>query len=188
MEDFGVGADRRRIASIPARKRPDVFISDKASPIAIRLAEGTLSTGRRAARNFGLKNWLESDGDLRPPKEAADGKGFFCDALGCTAQVRGLTLAMPETPSAIDADCRRADIVIVPFPHSAPCMSAKLVVDAQRLKALGTHALYIGHDGEVWAQTVHPFGRQRPWSRVPPRAKIHRTPAGQDRAETEPKR
>ena len=57
---------------------------------------------------FELARWLEHDGDGRAPAEAAKTRDFHCDAEGCAASVKGLTVAVPGNASALRDDCAKA--------------------------------------------------------------------------------
>ena len=181
---FGLVLVALGVAVAPLKERPDVIVGEKGTPVAIRLADGSLSATKRSARNFGWKNWLESDGDLRDAKQAATGRGFACDEHGCTARVRDLILAMPRQPSALRSDCRRAAIVITRFALTDPCPGARLTVDARALKHHGTHQIFVAENGQIAVRTVHGARRQRPWSRPPERARRRKLPDQTSRRET----
>ena len=70
-------------------------------------------------------------------------------------------MALVRHPAALADDCRRADIVIVPFTVGERCRAA-IVVDRRRLKSGGAHALYV-EEYSVRTETVAAARGRRPW-------------------------
>ncbi len=94
---------------------------------------------------FSAKSWLEDDGDLALPEEAAlragfgGPKGARAFALG---GVRGEVLAGKAALAGLAAACGRADLVIVPASLGpVPAQSGCLVIDRKVLDRMGAIAL-----------------------------------------------
>jgi competence protein ComEC len=115
-------------------------------------------------RSFELTRWLEHDGDARSVREVASGGGFACDAVGCTARVKGLMLAVARRPAAFEEDCAQADIVVLAAPRPSGCTRPRVVLDIDALKDRGTHALYLDGKGGVTVASVADARGDRPWS------------------------
>lgn len=89
-------------------------------------------------------------------------------------KVKGKTVAFIRHPSALEEDCRIADIVIVPFSVGRRCSHARIVVDRRMLWSEGAHALYI--EGlSIRAESVAQARGQRPWVLARP---VTRRPQG----------
>jgi competence protein ComEC len=89
-------------------------------------------------------------------------------------KVKGKTVAFIRHPSALEEDCRIADIVIVPFSVGRHCSHARVVVDRRMLWSEGAHALYI--EGlSIRTESVAQARGQRPWVLARP---ITRPPQG----------
>ena len=80
----------------PTGQRPDVLIGRGADLVAVRGADGRLSALAGRGSAFELARWLEHDGDGRPPAEAGKAQAFRCDSQGCTAQVKGVRVAVGD--------------------------------------------------------------------------------------------
>jgi competence protein ComEC len=159
---FGLG-----LALMGARKPPDILVGRDGQAVAIRLESGRLSAlpGRGVA--FELQRWLEHDGDARGLKEAGAGQGFRCDALGCTASVKGRQLAVVAHPAALADDCARALIVIVRFPRPRGCGRPQLVIDLSKVRAEGVHLIWLEED-RIGVATVAGHRGVRPWTGARP--------------------
>ncbi|MGH6815092.1 MAG: ComEC/Rec2 family competence protein [Hyphomicrobiaceae bacterium] len=151
----------------PTLTLPDVLVGRDGHLMAVRTPERLLSAATGADTAFELQRWLEHDGDGRSVQQAVGGEGLRCDAVGCVAEVKGLLVALARHPAALADDCRRARVLILPFPRPAGCASPGLVIDFFALRANGTHALYI--DGSrIVVRTVADVRGDRPWSQRPP--------------------
>ena len=101
---------------------------------------GQLSALAGRGSNFELARWLEHDGDGRPVAEVAKGLAFRCDAHGCTARVKGMLLAVANSPAALRDDCTAAAILVVKFRQTKGLRPAGVVIDSGDLAARGAHA------------------------------------------------
>ncbi|KAB2851254.1 MAG: hypothetical protein F9K44_02155, partial [Hyphomicrobiaceae bacterium] len=160
---LGVLAIAAAVAVAPLRSKPDVLISRDGRTVAVRGPDGRLTAIQARRPTFDLIRWLESEADLRPAGEVATGGGLRCDALGCLAKVRGLSVAIAEQPAALADDCRLAEIIIARFNAGSACPTAKLILDAAALRRGGAHLLYF-RKGSVEVVTVAASRGARPWS------------------------
>lgn len=170
---LGVAPIAAGLALAPFAARPDILVSQDGRTIAARIDGTRLSALPVRGRSFELQRWLEHDGDGRALRDVARGDGFRCDAAGCTARVRGLTLAVAQTPSALVDDCARARILVLAMPRPEACTGPAVVLDLWALRDRGTHAIAIAADGSIAVETVADVRGARPWSqsglgRAPP--------------------
>src|SRR4051812_15498255 len=105
-----------------------------------------------------------ADADPRAPKAAQS--GAQCDASGCAAQLLdGRLVALLRTREALVEDCRRAALVIAPFPVPSGC-GAATIIDRRHLDTTGAVTLKIlGEQFEM--RSARAIGENRPWSRAP---------------------
>jgi competence protein ComEC len=150
----------------PAGRRPDVLIGRGAALVAVRTATGGLSALAGRGSAFELARWLEHDGDSRPQGEVAKAQGFRCDGHGCTARVKGLLLAVANSPVALRDDCAAASILELKFARPRGCSPPGPAIDAEALAAKGAHALTID-GGQIRIETVADTRGDRPWSPRP---------------------
>ena len=143
----------------------DVLIGAEGHPIAVRLADGTLSALAARSGKFELAQWLQADADGRDPKAIQTGAGFRCDGLGCTALVRGHVVAISDTPASLRDDCAGAAVVILRYRQPAPCAGPALVIDIRDLRIGGAHAIRFTKSGPLLDNVAAGRG-DRPWSAV----------------------
>jgi competence protein ComEC len=147
----------------PTGQRPDILIGRGASLVAVRGPDGRLSAPAGRGSSYELARWLEHDGDGRSAAEAGKASAFRCDRLGCTAQVKGLRVAIARSAAALRDDCSMAAVVVMAFPKPARCRPAGLAIDSDDLAARGAHALTV-ENGKVRVETVADARGERPWS------------------------
>lgn len=151
------------LALAASSQRADLLIGRDGRPVAVRLADGRLSALPGPGASFTLESWLEADGDGRTVKAAAQGEGFHCDDIGCTATVGGVLVALPDGPAGLEDDCRRANIIVLRQVLERSCTGAGLVLDQPALAAHGTHAIALANGS--WRVLTAGAGRgARPWS------------------------
>ncbi len=141
----------------------------------MRGADGTLMLAPASTGKYSVEKWLLADGDAREASTVGPGS-FRCDPLGCIGTVKGKTVALMRHPAALADDCRRADIVIVPFTVGERCRAA-IVVDRRRLKSGGAHALYV-EEFSVRTETVAAARGMRPWVPARPASQRHTPEVG----------
>jgi competence protein ComEC len=132
--------------------------------VAVRSDDQQLSAVGSRRPSFELIRWLEHDGDTREPKEATKASGFKCDAVGCLAVVKGVTVAVARHPAALRDDCQRAKILIASFANPHGCNGPTVLIDFFAVRRGGTHAIYIEEDGHIRVETVAQMRGDRPWS------------------------
>jgi competence protein ComEC len=147
----------------PTGRRPDVLIGRGGAIVAVRTEAGQLSALAGRGANFELARWLEHDGDGRSVAEVAKGQAFRCDVHGCTARIKGLLLAVANSPAALRDDCAAAAILVIKFRRPKGCAPPGLVVDSDALAARGAHALRIDA-GRIRVETVADTRGHRPWA------------------------
>jgi competence protein ComEC len=96
------------------------------------------------------------------------GQAFRCDAQGCTARVKGVLLAVANSPVALRDDCAAAGMLVLRFPRPRGCSPPGPVIDVEDLRTSGAHALYV-EDGRVRIETVARARGDRPWAPRLPR-------------------
>jgi competence protein ComEC len=148
----------------PTGQRPDVLVGRGGALVAVRGADGKLSAVGGRSTTFELARWLEHDGDGRTPAEAGKARGFRCDGQGCTADVKGMRLAVASSAAALRDDCTRAAIVVLRFPRPKGCRPAGWAIDIDDVGRRGAHALTIAA-GKVTVETVADTRGERPWAR-----------------------
>ncbi len=147
----------------PTGQRPDVLIGRGGALVAVRGLDGRLSALAGRGSSYELGRWLEHDGDARTPAEAGKARAFRCDSQGCTAEVKGLRLAVANSAAALRDDCARAAILVLRFSRPKGCRPAGPVIDIDDIRLRGAHALTID-GGKVSAATVADLRGDRPWA------------------------
>jgi competence protein ComEC len=147
----------------PTDRRPDVLVARGAGLVAVRADAGLLSALAGRGSSFELARWLEHDGDSRPQAEAAKAQAFRCDSHGCAARVRGMLLAVANSPVTLRDDCALAAILVLKFPKPKGCNPPGPAIDADDIAAKGAYALYID-GGQVRIETVADTRGDRPWT------------------------
>ncbi|MCL4767698.1 MAG: ComEC/Rec2 family competence protein [Hyphomicrobiaceae bacterium] len=152
------------LAAAPMISRSDILVGDDAQLVAIRGPDGRLTALAGSGSSYELQRWLDYDGDERSAGQATSASpGFRCDAAGCTAKVEGRAIAVTRHPAALADDCRRADVLVIPFPKPRGCNPPGLVVDFHAVRSRGTHAIRLD-GGAVDVTTVAQSRGDRPWS------------------------
>jgi competence protein ComEC len=147
----------------PTGRRPDVLIGRGAELVAVRGQDGALSALAGRGSTFELARWLEHDGDSRSTSEAGKARAFRCDAEGCTAVVKGLTVAVPASAPALRDDCAKAAILVLKTTRPRGCTAPTAIIDARDIAEQGAHAIYI-EAGRLRIGTVAAQRGRRPWS------------------------
>lgn len=151
------------LALAPFAAKPDLYIGQDGRAVAVRLPDGALSALPLKGRSFELARWLEYDGDPRAVGAVATGAGFRCDAVGCTASVKGIHVAVAHHPAAYADDCRDARVLVAPGGRPAACGGPELIIDAGALRAKGMHVGYVTPRGVATATVADARGL-RPWT------------------------
>lgn len=160
---LGLAAVAAGIALAPLSRLPDLLVGRDGALVAVRGEDGRLGA-LGSARAFELERWLEHDGDGRLPREAVKSALFSCDAVGCQARLKGLTVAVARRPAAFADDCRSGGIVVSGIVCPRGCARPKAVVDFFAARREGPHAIYVEEDGRLRVETVAGVRGRRPWS------------------------
>ena len=148
---------------------PDALVNGDGTVAAIRGKDGLLSIMSARSSGFVVDNWLRADADPRETDATDLANGILCDPLGCIGEVgsEGDKVALIKRPDAFAEDCRLAAIVVARFEAPESCAKGTIVMDSERLKRHGAHALYRNTDDpslpqRFWITTAYP-DIQRPW-------------------------
>lgn len=186
----GVATIAAGLALVPLGPRPDVLIGNRGKAVYVRGADGALRAVKPKRRvSFEAKRWLEADGqDVRSLTQRPAGRDTKtransqrrskkqtpttpplrpvakCDAVGCVASVKGLTLAVAHHPAALPDDCRSANIIVFNAPMPQDCTSPDSIVDFFDVYYGGTHALYLDDAGAISVKSVAYVRGKRPWT------------------------
>jgi competence protein ComEC len=138
--------------------RPDILVAADGRSIALRQADGRLAFIRPPKDKYAARLWLARDGDLRAAEDVPS--IGHCDGVGCAIRIKGMLLAAPLRPEALDEDCRRADVLIAAVAVK-DCAGPKLVLDARRIAEGGGYALRLVP--KISAASVTAWRGVRPW-------------------------
>lgn len=151
--------------------RPDILVSADAKLMAVRDRDGRLAMSSRVSNRFSSQNWMRRNGQdgqkaERWPVEGHDeATGLRCDESGCRMEREGKAVAFSFIPSAQEADCRWADILVASYPVRGPCESG-MVIDRFALWRNGAYAVSIAGGS---ARSITDVRGKRPWTVSPRR-------------------
>ena len=148
--------------AVQAGTQPPDLMADGDARLFARHAEGRLYLSKPRAGFLG-RVWMEAAGTEKAGSTAPGSRGLSCDPLGCAAD--GTVVVLRH--EALEEDCRRAGIVLsaVTVSHRARrlyCTDDSLIVDRQRLRRMGAHAIRFTPGGPV-AETDWDRRGRRPW-------------------------
>ena len=109
----------------PTGRRPDVLIGRGAEHgRGAQPMPASCPRWRVAAR---ISSWRAGSSTMataaRQPR-CAKAQAFRCDGQGCTARVKGMLLAVANSPAALRDDCAAAAILVLKFPKPKGCSAA----------------------------------------------------------------
>ena len=162
---LGLGGLAAALA-IQAGAHPPDLMADGDARLFARHADGRLYLSKSRAGFLG-RVWTEAAGASEASPARPGGPGLSCDALGCSAD--GVAVLLRH--QALEEDCRRAAIVLSAVTvsrraHRRYCAQEALIVDRQRLRRLGAHAIRLTPGGPVVETDWDRRGR-RPWVALP---------------------
>ena len=148
------GVSSPGLSGLGLQSHGDILAGRDGTLVAVRDAHGALQASPGRHTGFELQRWLENDGDARTAVEASKQEPRYapgsvlpglwhCDASGCIATVRGVTVAVVRHPSALPEDCGRAQVLILPFPKPDGCTGPEIVLDPRAFWSEGTHVISI---------------------------------------------
>ena len=131
--------------------RPQGLISSDGVLVGLMGPEGRALSAPRGS-GFSAKSWLEDDGDLTLPEDAAARVGFSGPKAARAFKIAGFkgeVLAGKAALAQVAAACARADIVVVPVSLGPvePLPAGCLVIDRPYLDRSGAIALQVRGDG-----------------------------------------
>ena len=159
---FGLAGLAAALA-IQAGAQPPDLMADRDARLFARHAGGRLYLSKPRGGFLG-RVWAEAAGAKEAGFARPGSPGLSCDALGCTAD--GIAVVLRH--EALEEDCRRAAIVLSAVTISRRarrryCTEEALIVDRQRLRRLGAHAIRLTPAGPVVETDWDRRGR-RPWT------------------------
>ncbi len=126
-------------------ERPVALISSDGTLVGLMGPEGRALSAPKGA-GFSARSWLEDDGDLTLPEDAAQRPGFSGPKAARAFQIGGLrgeVLAGKAALEAVAAACSRADFVVVPASLGlAEPVPGCLIIDRTVLDQSGALALH----------------------------------------------
>lgn len=155
------------LALSTVRDAPDILIEREGKAIAVRDENGLLAATPGRGGQYSLTEWLEADGDERPPSDVRRSRLFRCDPHGCIAGVKGLRLSVARDEAALREDCGGADIVITPLPVTEYCTGPKAMITGLDLRTKGAHAIYVRKEADQTRIIVRTAAQERgvrPWT------------------------
>jgi competence protein ComEC len=156
---------------IPFTPQADILISSDGRLMAVRDTAGVLWVSSRRINSFEREAWQEQEGgrDIAfwPSSGTADDSGFLrCDSLGCVYQIKGKTVSFIKSAVALEEDCRRADIVIMPGGSLSKesCRGAETLIDKWDIRDNGAYAIFLSENTAPVIRTANGERGARPWT------------------------
>ena len=150
------------------RTPPDLLITADGGLIAARTPGTGLALSPGRGQNFVREQWLRRAGQAEAAAWPPPGDWLRCDPAGCVYRRNGWIVALPQTPAALPKDCRRADLIVAPFPVPRGCArlgdTPARVIDRFDLWREGGHAVTLGEEGDLRIETVRQSRGARPWT------------------------
>ena len=151
---------------------PDLLIDGEGKVLALRNSTGDLTVSTRRSGKRARDTWMVRDGrgtvdgtDLTLWDDLDDPQ-LRCDSLGCLWRAHEHVVALSRYPESLPEDCRSADLVVIAtFSVRLRCPSASAFIDHSRLRALGTHAIWLKPGEPARIETVAEEQGNRPWRR-----------------------
>ncbi len=132
---------------------PDILISESGQQLGIVQANGDISLMRPNAEKFVTNIWKTAFAphmlsQQKKHKRGAAGAGFKCDDYGCSARPKGMTILHLKSTTTLFADCRIADVIVIPFRVPNACSSLPraeqpLILDEIALRKSGSISIKI---------------------------------------------
>ncbi len=150
----------------------DVWISDDATKVMLRLEDGEHLLVRGTAKSFDIENWLRAEGkETALTLKEAEGRQDMpeCNKQRCVATMHGKRLAIAKRKDETKSLCNeKADVVISSdwLDGEPACGDIPLLIDERFLKLHGATALRFGDEG-VAVETSSQYRGKRPWVVVP---------------------
>jgi competence protein ComEC len=152
-------------ASLAAARPPDLILAGDGGLIAVRSDGGYLLSSERADR-LAAESWLRSAGGgpsgLLPAAGGTAEEGAIrCDLQACIIR-RGMRhIALVRAASALDEECRSAELVLSLVRAPRSCRGRTMVIDPGDLRRDGATALWL--DEPLRIERANPERGDRPW-------------------------
>jgi competence protein ComEC len=142
----------------------DIWISDDATRVMVKLENGEYLFVRGRETSFDAETWLRAAG-----RESAltlkDSDAFTCDDMRCVGTVQGRRVAVAKRKDATNICTGEPDIVITSDWLKGSCISP-LVLDGQTLEENGAVGLRI-LPNDIAIDTAMAYRGRRPWVSLP---------------------
>lgn len=152
------------LGSLAGHEAADMYISEGAKQVLLRLDDGHYTALRGTERAFAVENWLRSEGENHlVPRKAS---GVACEQDLCTVDKAGrrlIVVTSEKNTEALDSACEQApDVLVAPrYLNAERCPQPLLRIGKRELDKGGVHALRI-RNGEIEIRRAADT-QQRPW-------------------------
>lgn len=161
---FGIPAIVIGMLTLLAYKPYDVWISDDATRVMVRLESGEFLFVRGRETSFDAETWLRAAG-AESALTLKDSDAFICDSERCVGTIKGRRIAVAKRKDATNICEGQPDIVITPDFLKGSCI-APLVLDGQALDENGATGLHILKN-DIAIDTAMEHRGRRPWVSLP---------------------
>jgi competence protein ComEC len=162
---FGVPAIALGLVSIPMLlDPPDLLVAPEGNAVAVRDASGVLRVAGGKPGSYVVEQLFDKEG-AAPEDAATLREGAVCDDSACLLRGREeFLVSHVRDPTAFAEDCRSATVIATTLVAPSECR-APLVIDAERIRIFGAHAVRFGRDGgrPTFRVTTDRSATPRPW-------------------------
>lgn len=137
------------IWSASPTEKPDLYIDEKGKTMVLRDQDGKLYAPDGRKGHYIISQWLRADGDTRSPVDIRAGSNISCDDVACSGLVKGMKVTLLKTISALEEECKSADIIIYKHKITRNCKVPYLIVTKPELKDGGTHVVFITQNDQL---------------------------------------
>jgi competence protein ComEC len=153
------------VASLGTARAPDVMLAGDGALVAVRSGGAYLLSSDRADR-LAAESWLRTAGGVPAGRlpgagEAAEAGAVRCDEAGCLILRDGRRIALVRDISALDEECRSADLVLSLVRAPRRCGGRTRVIDLGDLRRNGATALWL--DDPIQTESTNALRGDRPW-------------------------
>lgn len=146
---------------------PDIVISDSGNLLGYKDQAGrlNLTSGRkdRFARGKWKRHFGSAETQIIPRDIYRENANVNCDPSGCKIVLGTKILTYSQSPHAVLEDCRRAEIIISPYPVNFACKKAKTVIDKFSFWQNGAYAITGSDNNELEIYSANGIRGTRPW-------------------------
>jgi competence protein ComEC len=153
---------------------PHIIVENKGKMQALSDGEGEFYFTDLRSGRYARNQWVERFGLSDAPHireliklqlrgGAEKPISINCDQNGCVYSIKGYSVGLPQTYSALAEDCLRVDVLITELRVQGVCPKPQLVIDSKALRNGGAHALWFEEDG-IKVKNVESERGKRLWS------------------------